>query len=289
MPRSRSRFHAPSSWKSTTRPLRGSVLGVAVRLRGLGPGDVVRAGAVARFARHVDLRPRRGETVGGRGVVLVDVGRVALGAHVVPVLVRPGPVQDVVVGDVLVRIQVKPALAALVLRAGVPADVERLHAAVGKGDQVLLQRVDAEGVGDAVLVQRPVRAVGAHVVAVVFLEEGRGDGVVGEGGVVEVAEDGARVGRLHGPVMVRAAVLDGFARVARHAGLAADELRRGGLCVRGGKREGGGEPQACGAHRSREVKRIEQEYGARRSKSMGPRSLDHGGPIRHGLRMRSRP
>ena len=46
----------------------------------------------------------------------------ALGAHEVPVLIEPGPVQHVVVLDLLIGIEMKPFLAALVLRPAVPGD-----------------------------------------------------------------------------------------------------------------------------------------------------------------------
>src|SRR5262245_52524582 len=50
----------------------------------------------------------------------------------------------------------EPALAALSLRAAVPSDTERLIAPSGKGDQVLLQRIDPEGVDDLVIAERPI-------------------------------------------------------------------------------------------------------------------------------------
>ena len=48
--------------------------------------------------------------------------------------------------DLLVRIQMKPALAALVLRPAVPSERWDLQAPIGKLDQILLKRIDAEGV-----------------------------------------------------------------------------------------------------------------------------------------------
>ena len=77
-------------------------------------------GAVTGFTRDVDLGEGRFEAVVRGYVGLVQVGRVTLGAHVVPVLGGSGPVQHVVVGDLLVGIEVEPALPAFVGRAGVP-------------------------------------------------------------------------------------------------------------------------------------------------------------------------
>ena len=72
------------------------------------------------------------------------------------------PVQcSVVAGvDVLARVEVEPALPALLLRPRVPGDAERLQAAVREGDQVLLQRVDAERVADLEVGELAVGPVG---------------------------------------------------------------------------------------------------------------------------------
>ena len=117
------------------------VAGLVVRApagMGVRPGDMRRALAVAGLAADADLGPCGGEGVLCRVVVLAHAGRVAFGAHEVPVLVEPGPVQDVVMADRLVRIERKPALPALVLRPAVPGDGERLQAPIGKSDQILL-------------------------------------------------------------------------------------------------------------------------------------------------------
>ena len=128
----------------------------------------------------------------------------ALGAHEVPVLERPGPVQGILVVDLLLRVEVIPALAALAGRARVPRDAQRLEAAPGKLQEVLLQGIDAEGVGDPVLLQRAVRPVGADQVPAVAAGERRGHAVLRERRAVEVAPDGARVGRQHGQGVIGA-------------------------------------------------------------------------------------
>jgi hypothetical protein len=85
----------------------------------------------------------------------------AVGALVVPGLVTSRPVQAVAGGQFLIRIEMNPTLGALFLRSRVPGDAERLQPATGHGDQVLLQRIDAERVGDLVLVESAVRPVGS--------------------------------------------------------------------------------------------------------------------------------
>ena len=100
-----------------------------------------------------ERRPGRVVAVGLQVIAAPQVGRVAVGAHPVPVLIDPGPVQLVVVRDLLVGIEVEPALAALLLRPRVPGEAQRLEAPAREGDQILLQRVDAERVVDLVVVQ----------------------------------------------------------------------------------------------------------------------------------------
>ena len=86
----------------------------------LGPGDVGRAGTVAGLAGDIDLGPGGRVGVRGRIVVLAQLGRVALGAHEVPGLIDAGPVQRIAGVQVLVGVEVEPALAALILRAARP-------------------------------------------------------------------------------------------------------------------------------------------------------------------------
>ncbi|MND06998.1 hypothetical protein D3C83_287340 [compost metagenome] len=62
----------------------------------------------------------------------------AIGTHGVPVLRDAGPVQNVVVGELLVGLKMEPALAAFLARPRVPGDIERLVAPLGKRDQILL-------------------------------------------------------------------------------------------------------------------------------------------------------
>ena len=194
-----------------------------------GPLAVARARAVARLARDVDLLPGRLVDAAVCVVALVQVGRVALGAHVVPVLLDPGPVQRIVRPDALVRVQVEPALAAVGFRACIPAQAQHLVAAARELDQVLLQRIDPEGVGQRVVVKLAVGPLGTHDERAVTLEEGRGDAEPGEGRVVEVSEHGRRSRGLHREVVVRILPQPVLALVTRGAGIAADVRRRGGL------------------------------------------------------------
>ena len=73
----------------------------------------------------------------------------------------------------LVRIEVEPALPAFVGRPAVPGDRQRLQAAVRKLDQVLLQRIEAEGVLHLEDGQLAVRAVGLDEKLSVLAKEAR--------------------------------------------------------------------------------------------------------------------
>lgn len=70
-----------------------------------GPGDVGGAGTVAGLASDIDLGPGRRVAVRGRVVVLAQLGRVALGAHEVPPLIDPGPVQRIARLELLVGVR----------------------------------------------------------------------------------------------------------------------------------------------------------------------------------------
>src|SRR5262245_56572282 len=192
-------------------------------LLGARPADVRGTLPVTPFAAHADLREDRGEAVVGGVVVLAHAGRVTLRTHEIPVLVQPGPVQDVVVLDLLVGIEVEPALAALVLRTAVPGERQRLQPAVGKLDEILLQRIDAEGVLHLEGGELAVRPVGLDQEFSVPAEEAGMHAVMVEARVVEIAEHGL-VGRvLHGEPVLRCAPQLRLGAVAAGAGLAADE------------------------------------------------------------------
>src|SRR5262245_39419839 len=88
----------------------------------LSPGNMARALSMAGFAPGADFLPGSGEAICRGIIVLAHVGRVALRAHEVPVLVQFRPVQDVVVRDCLVWIEVEPALAPIFLWTAVPGE-----------------------------------------------------------------------------------------------------------------------------------------------------------------------
>ena len=191
-----------------------------------GPGHVVRAGSVAGLAGDVDLGEGGGVSILLRIEVLGQIGRVALRAHEVPVLLEPGPVQRVAGPKRLVRVQREPALSPFGARPRVPGDAEGLDPAARELDQVLLKRRHAERPADLEIGERPVRAVRAHEVFVVASKKARRHARVSELRAAEVAQHAGLVGELHGEVVMRALPGLGLARVAARADLAADVDRR---------------------------------------------------------------
>ena len=181
------------------------------------------AGTVAGLAAHVQFRKFCIERAGLCLVVLLQVGAVAFGAAGVPVLVGAGPVQRVLVIDLLVRVQVIPALPALGGGARIPGDTQGLQPTAGQRQQVLLQRIYTEHIGDFEVLQLAILAVRVDHEFVTLAKEACGDAVVGKAGVVEVSQHGVGVRQLHGEVVMGAAPLRVFLGVAVLAGSGAGE------------------------------------------------------------------
>jgi hypothetical protein len=85
-----------------------------------------------------------------------------------------GAQQLIVVVDRCVGIEVEPALAPSCGGAVIPGDAQSLITAAGNGDQMPLQRVQAEGLGDIIIVQWPVTSIGVHEGIAVASEKRRG-------------------------------------------------------------------------------------------------------------------
>ena len=159
----------------------------------------------------------------------------ALGALEVPRLLAARPVKRARGAQRFVGVEVEPALTALRPGPRVPCQAEGLEPTPGERDEVLLEGIDAEGVGDLELAELAVRPVGADEELPVAAEERRGDTPVADPSLVEVAED-RLIGRgLDRAGVVRGAVGLGLLGVAAGALRAADEAgwRGGGLRGRG--------------------------------------------------------
>src|SRR5262249_51418557 len=156
-------------------------------LSGARPDGVARALPVAGLAADADLGPGGGEAVVRGVVVLAHPGRVALRAHEIPVLVQLGPMQNIIMLDHLVRLEMEPGLAAFLLRPAVPGDRQRLQPAVGEFDEILLQRIDAEGVFHLERGELALRAVGLDEKFSALAEEAGAHAVIVEARIVEIA------------------------------------------------------------------------------------------------------
>ena len=84
----------------------------------------------------------------------------AVGAHEVPSLVHPGPMQRIPRAGSPPWDRDGTSAGRRRRSAGFPGEGKHLIAPAGEGRQILLQGIDAEGVGDLVFLQLPVRAVG---------------------------------------------------------------------------------------------------------------------------------
>ncbi len=187
------------------------------------PRHVSRSRSVARFATDGDLRPRRRKTVRRGVVVLPHVRRVAVGAHVVPVLRRPSPVQ-LVFARAHVRVETEPPLSPGRRGPAVPRRRQRLESPFGKRHEVLLQWSDAERVRDGEVTQAPVRTVGMDEELAVPSIEGVTDAAGRDFRIVEARED-TRVRRHgHRRAVMRPRPALAFGGVTRPARLAPDEL-----------------------------------------------------------------
>jgi hypothetical protein len=86
------------------------------------PVDMQGTLAVAGLAGDIDFAVGRLVGVAGRSVTLLQIGRMAFGALQRPVLVAAGPVQRILVIDLLALLKMEPALATLILRPRIPGD-----------------------------------------------------------------------------------------------------------------------------------------------------------------------
>ena len=133
--------------------------------------------------------------------------------------------RGIVVSDGLV-VEMEPALAARRRRPGVPADQQRLQAPVADVEEVLLQRLGTESVGDPKIPRRAIGALGADVESLVAPREFRPLAEVIEGLGSEIAQHILRRRLLHGEIVVGALPTRSLLRMAGGTGSPTDEGRR---------------------------------------------------------------
>ena len=98
---------------------------------------------VTRFAADVDLGESRVIAVGRQIKILLQIGRVAIGAHGVPVLRDAGPVQRIARLETFVLDVGRSHIEPLAFYR-VPRDSQHLHPAIGKLNHILLQRPECQ-------------------------------------------------------------------------------------------------------------------------------------------------
>ena len=132
--------------------------------------------------------------------------------------------QNIVVLDLLVRMEMEPALSALLLRAAIPGDRQCLQPAVRKFDEILLQRLDAEGVFHLERGEPAIGSIGLDEEFPILTEETGMHAVIIKARVGEIAKHRS-VGRvLHGEFVLRAVPELRLRRMALRAGLVTDEI-----------------------------------------------------------------
>ena len=202
-------------------------------ITGLRLCDVYGTRAMAGFAADRDFRVCCCKRVVRSVIAHLKIGRVALGAHEVPVLLTPGPVQQVSGCDVLVGIEVEPALTTVRVGTRIPGERQGLHAASREFNEVLLQRLDAEHIGDAKILQRTVLPRGPHNKTIVICQKTGSFTEVVELGISEVAEHAVVRDRLHGQLVVRTLPLQKLGHMAGFTNVTADERGNGRSCCNG--------------------------------------------------------
>src|SRR4051794_12809453 len=147
----------------------------------------------------------------------------AVGAHIVPGEIHSRPMQRIGRGELFIRVERKPAPAACFLWAAVPGKGRYLIAPAGKRNEILLQRIDPERIGNLVVVRFAVGAFGADDVFAVLVGKGGFKAEMRQAGTREIAEHGVLVRLLHRLVVMRATPELALGLVTADASLPADE------------------------------------------------------------------
>lgn len=84
----------------------------------------------------------------------------AFSVQAVPVEIGARPVQFVCISDLFIRVEMKPALSALLSISRIPGDRQRLQMTFIQLNQILLKRLDTKHVLDFIIAQLAVRTDG---------------------------------------------------------------------------------------------------------------------------------
>jgi hypothetical protein len=133
----------------------------------------------------------------------MQVGGVAFGTHVIPVLGNPGPVKHIIGRDPFIPVNVEPKLSALLGRAGIPAYGQALVPSSWKFYQVLLQGPHPKHIIDLVVLHAPIRPFRMYHEFPIGTVKPRCDTEMGESNIVEISQHRFFGGCIHGHVVIR--------------------------------------------------------------------------------------
>ena len=148
-----------------------------------------------------------------------EIGRVTLRTLKVPGTRRPRPVQGIARRDLVAWVKVEPTLTPLAPTAGVPGEACGLQASSGKGNEILLQGIDAKGVRDLEIMDGPVRSLRREPEATLAPKNTRVNVGTRTSVAREVPEHGRLRSGLHGQRVVGCVPAREFFGVAATAGL----------------------------------------------------------------------
>jgi len=152
---------------------------------------------MAGFASDIYLRPAGIKTPAGGIGMLLQSGGMTFGAHAIPIHCRSCPVQGISMVDFLIRIEMEPALSALCLCAAIPGNRQCLQATIGEGDQVLLQRIMTEGVGDWKFSLFSIGTISAYILSIIAAEKFSDDAISIKSDGIEITEHTDIIGLRH--------------------------------------------------------------------------------------------
>ena len=135
--------------------------------KSMRPCEVVLPGAVTGLTPHIEVGDAGSPAICGALVAAHHRCRVAFRTAAVPVEIARRPMQRVVRTDMFARIEAEPALPALRQRPRIPRQRQRLQAPPGQWRQILLQGIDAKGIGDG-----DIMPLGAHPKFAIAPEKG---------------------------------------------------------------------------------------------------------------------
>ena len=150
----------------------------------------------------------------------------ARSAHEIPVLLAPAPVQCVIRFQILVGVEIKPTLAALLPWPRIPGDAQHLQFSAGQFDQVLLQGIHAKGKANLIVSGFATISIGVYKKFSISQVKPGDKFILGERRVVEVTQYSRRACHLHCLGMVRLLPLIGLGLMARVAFLRANIVRQ---------------------------------------------------------------